>query len=40
VVRQIQTTTGNGRVEAILADLSSQQQVRDLARQSATGISA
>jgi NAD(P)-dependent dehydrogenase (short-subunit alcohol dehydrogenase family) len=33
VVRQIQTNTGNGRVEALLANLSSQQQVRDLARQ-------
>jgi NAD(P)-dependent dehydrogenase (short-subunit alcohol dehydrogenase family) len=33
IARQIQTTTGNGRVEAILADLSSRQQVRDLARE-------
>jgi NAD(P)-dependent dehydrogenase (short-subunit alcohol dehydrogenase family) len=32
-VRQIQTATGNKQVEALLADLSSQQQVRDLARQ-------
>lgn len=33
VVRQIQTATGNRSVEALRADLSSQQQVRDLARQ-------
>jgi NAD(P)-dependent dehydrogenase (short-subunit alcohol dehydrogenase family) len=32
-VRQIQTGTGNQQVEALLADLSAQQQVRDLARQ-------
>lgn len=32
-VRQIQAATGNQQVEALLADLSSQQQVRDLARQ-------
>jgi len=32
-VQQIQAQTGNPHVEALLADLSSQQQVRDLARQ-------
>jgi NAD(P)-dependent dehydrogenase (short-subunit alcohol dehydrogenase family) len=32
-VKQIQVQTGSHKVEALLADLSSQQQVRDLARQ-------
>jgi retinol dehydrogenase 12 len=33
VVRQVQSETGNQSVEALLADLSIQQQVHDLARQ-------
>jgi NAD(P)-dependent dehydrogenase (short-subunit alcohol dehydrogenase family) len=33
VVREVQTETGNQNVEALLADLSIQQQVHDLARQ-------
>lgn len=32
-VRQIQVQTGNAEVQALLADLSSQQQIPDLARQ-------